>query len=529
MMKRLFLLLLLIAFGVSPLLAQEELTQSAQLTENGLTLTISYPASWVELNRSDGVLLATSQSALDALNTTGVVSAPGDMGIIVYMPSLLQNLQLEATAGAELVVTNYLKVGKVEGEITTRDDFQVPAATALIPLPANPDVNGLLGALQFPDGTIIFGAVPGDEQVETITAILKSITLVSEAVATPETSFEIVLGDTPTTFDVPRRMGNPLQLAINLPEDWANHYSESGGLLYLGSTKDVVEKITSTNAGLGAGEVGVTIVMPQELQGVGIAIADTPEHVIQGFETAFKATGTIQSDDTFGVPAAYARVTGGSLPAGGGVVYALAFDAGTILAVIQPSSAANDSLVNLLRSIRLGESAEAEPTAVVTTAPIPVATTAPKVKAIRQWASSADGSSQYGKDAWSFGQATGAPDTETCGDNGTAWAGESSTSREILQVFFDQPVIPSQINIYQTYNPGAIVQIDVGNSDNPDRVLPLDNSADAPGNTDCPGVFAYDVSGVDMPIDFVVIYVDQSLTGNWDEIDAVELVGTPAG
>jgi hypothetical protein len=67
--------------------------------------------------------------------------------------------------------------------------------------------------------------------------------------------------------------------------------------------------------------------------------------------------------------------------------------------------------------------------------------------------------------------------------------------------------------------------IDVGNSDNPDRVLPLPNSTDSPGNTDCPGVFTLDVSSVDVPIDFVVIYLDQAIGGSWNEIDAVELVG----
>jgi hypothetical protein len=251
---------------------------------------------------------------------------------------------------------------------------------------------------------------------------------------------------------------------------------------------------------------------------LGIRETDTPEQALQNFETRLSATGAIQSDDSFGVPAAYASVSGENIPDGGGVVYVIGYDAGKILAIVQPASAASDSVIDLLRSIEFGEAPRA----------LPSATPVPQAEPIRQWASSADGTSQYGDVSWSFSQVTGEPDTEACGDNGSAWAGKDSTSREILRVFFDEPVIPSEINIYQTFNPGAIVQIDIGNSDNPDRVLPLPNSADPVGNTDCPGVFSYDVSGVTAPIDIVVIYLDQSLTGNWNEIDAVELVGTPA-
>jgi hypothetical protein len=209
-------------------------------------------------------------------------------------------------------------------------------------------------------------------------------------------------------------------------------------------------------------------------------------------------------------------VTGDNLPDGGGLAYALAFEGGTVFAVVQPASIATSSLAELIGSIRYGKAAQTEPIAVS------------QADALHQWAVYADGSSQYGTDMWSFEQATGAPNTPECGDHETAWADESGTGRAILRLGFAQPVIPSQINVYQSFNPGAIVEIDVGNSANPNKVLPLPHSADAPGNTACPGVFSLDVSGVDVPIDFVVLYLDQSLTGDWNEIDAVELVGTPA-
>lgn len=145
---------------------------------------------------------------------------------------------------------------------------------------------------------------------------------------------------------------------------------------------------------------------------------------------------------------------------------------------------------------------------------------------LHQWASSADGTSEYGSTEWSFTQATGAPNTAECGDYRTAWASASSTGVDSLTLTFAEPVIPTQINIYQTYNPGSIIAVEVANSSTEDA-FSLSDSADPPGNTTCPGVFSLDVLGADTPIDTVTIYLDQTIGGNWNEIDAVELVGIP--
>jgi hypothetical protein len=146
---------------------------------------------------------------------------------------------------------------------------------------------------------------------------------------------------------------------------------------------------------------------------------------------------------------------------------------------------------------------------------------------LHQWASDASGTSQYGTDSWSFAQATGAPNTDDCGDIRSAWASSSSTGSDILTLEYDVPVLPSEINIYQTYNPGSIIKVEVGNSGGGAPVT-LRNSADAPGNTPCPGIFSVDASDVDILVDRVIIYLDQSIGGSWNEIDAVELVGSPA-
>jgi hypothetical protein len=147
---------------------------------------------------------------------------------------------------------------------------------------------------------------------------------------------------------------------------------------------------------------------------------------------------------------------------------------------------------------------------------------------LRQWATEAEASSQYGDDSWSAQQATGEPDAgDVCADSVAAWASETGTGEDTLTLIFDEAVIVTQVNIYQVYNPGSIIMVELGNTDVKPTFI-LDDSEDPPGNTPCPGVFTIDVSGIDAPINKVIIHFDQSIGGNWNEIDAVELVGNPA-
>lgn len=150
-----------------------------------------------------------------------------------------------------------------------------------------------------------------------------------------------------------------------------------------------------------------------------------------------------------------------------------------------------------------------------------------KAAEIRQWASSASATSQYGSDSWSAQQATGEPDTPTCGDHETAWASASSTGQDTLTVMFDQAVIPTSVYIYQSYNPGAITGIDLLPA-NGDAPIEVSDSAD-PGGVPCPGFLVIKILSTTPPVNGVDIHLDQTITGNWDEIDAVELVGKQPG
>lgn len=145
---------------------------------------------------------------------------------------------------------------------------------------------------------------------------------------------------------------------------------------------------------------------------------------------------------------------------------------------------------------------------------------------LAQWATDAEATSQYGStDSWSALQATGEPNTDVCGDQVTAWASSSSRGVDSLTVYFDISVIPSEINIYQTYTPGSITSVDLITVDN--EIITLPESSDPPGNTECPGVFTIDITDINQAVAGVTINVDQTIGNGWNEIDAVELIGTP--
>lgn len=105
---------------------------------------------------------------------------------------------------------------------------------------------------------------------------------------------------------------------------------------------------------------------------------------------------------------------------------------------------------------------------------------------VKQWACYAEATSEYSSPNWSALQATGAPDTHRCGDIPTAWASKGSNTLEQLMLIYEQPVMPIQINIHQTYNPGAIVSVHMIPA-HEDGLILIENSAD-PG-TSCPGIF----------------------------------------
>ncbi len=109
---------------------------------------------------------------------------------------------------------------------------------------------------------------------------------------------------------------------------------------------------------------------------------------------------------------------------------------------------------------------------------------------VRQWGISAEATSSYGTDSWSAMQATGMPDTPECGDHTTAWASETSNGQDALTVYYGMPVSASEVNIYQTLTPGAIVMVELLPADGS---MPVTVFEGIDPTLDCPGIFSIPV------------------------------------
>jgi hypothetical protein len=144
---------------------------------------------------------------------------------------------------------------------------------------------------------------------------------------------------------------------------------------------------------------------------------------------------------------------------------------------------------------------------------------------VRQWAVAATATSEF-SEAWAAETATGLPDIEegACGDIPGAWASADSTGVDTLTLTYAVPVVPTEINVVETFNPGQIVRITVVTVTGEEAVV---YEAEPAIVEDCPRTFNVPVTGVTEPVNQVLITVDQ--TGrNWNEIDAVQLVGDVA-
>jgi ligand-binding sensor domain-containing protein len=145
----------------------------------------------------------------------------------------------------------------------------------------------------------------------------------------------------------------------------------------------------------------------------------------------------------------------------------------------------------------------------------------PTGETTRQWASSATASSQYGSANWGPDQATGEPNTEGCGDFGTAWASSERSTVEWLELDYDTPVTPTEVNILQNYNPNQVIQVELIDTNGAAHMIYESPSQEV----DCPYTLTIQVEDADYQAATIRITVDQSLLVSWNEIDAVELIG----
>jgi len=148
---------------------------------------------------------------------------------------------------------------------------------------------------------------------------------------------------------------------------------------------------------------------------------------------------------------------------------------------------------------------------------------APDEGEISQYASSASASSQVSGEKYSAMQAVGAPDTTSCRDI-KAWASYSSNGKDWLLLTYDQAVIPTRILIRQANTPGSIILVEVLTEVG--AAIPV-YTAQPQRTDDCFALLDIPVEGVQARVRSLRVTVDQAQLGNWDMIDAVQLIGKP--
>lgn len=171
-------------------------------------------------------------------------------------------------------------------------------------------------------------------------------------------------------------------------------------------------------------------------------------------------------------------------------------------------------------ALRLFTNAEAQATAdAQATAE---ATPIPQTVLSREWASEAIASSQYNEDYGADG-ATGPPDVDVCRSSTDAWAPISPGTLETMELEFDQPLFATNVNVYQSHQPGTISMVEVLDEQG-DYTMVYSGTATLQQDT-CPDILQVSFGPTLLRIVGVRLTIDQRNDNAWTEIDAVELVG----
>ncbi len=125
--------------------------------------------------------------------------------------------------------------------------------------------------------------------------------------------------------------------------------------------------------------------------------------------------------------------------------------------------------------------------------------------------------------AWGPEQATGPPDTPKAGDYQTAWASLTQDgSDEWLELSYDDSVVPTEVVIHESFNPGAVHKVALLLEDG-DEILVWE------GDDPTPKDRQMGVSKIRLDTNHrtrrIRIYLKSKEVAGWNEIDAVGLNG----
>jgi hypothetical protein len=165
--------------------------------------------------------------------------------------------------------------------------------------------------------------------------------------------------------------------------------------------------------------------------------------------------------------------------------------------------------------------------AMVGRAPAPPAIQAPALAppvAEIQWATTVrEFSSQFGTNDWAANRVLGAPDVwPRSGDEVDAWASRDADSQiEFIEVGFDHPRRLSALEIYETFNPGAIVHVELL-TESGGRLDVYEARAEPMGGGANKRVI--DFGCTEARIVGARVVLDSTAVGGWNELDAIGAV-----
>ena len=147
----------------------------------------------------------------------------------------------------------------------------------------------------------------------------------------------------------------------------------------------------------------------------------------------------------------------------------------------------------------------------------------PKAPPPVAWASSVLAvSSEWSPSQWSAQQVLGPPDVyPQSGDQPKAWASrEADAGPEFIEVGFAQPHRIHQLQVYETYNPGAISRVELVTSSG--RHIDISRAPAADGTT--ANVRKLEFACTSEPIVSARITLDSAAVAGWNELDAIGAV-----
>jgi hypothetical protein len=129
-------------------------------------------------------------------------------------------------------------------------------------------------------------------------------------------------------------------------------------------------------------------------------------------------------------------------------------------------------------------------------------------------------SSQYSDASWSAAHVLGPPDVFPAnGDQPNAWASrEADAGVEYIEVGFAEARRVSGVDLYETYNPGAVTRVEVITADGQSRPV-YEGSAAPLAQPAIRRHLAF--ACTDSPIVAVRVTLDSKAVPGWNEIDAI--------